>query len=191
MAAGRSPKKLGLSALSSRGLGRRRERRQPKRFTDNAEAHDERKKRYLNAPTHGSRSQQLHPAGLTHRLFSVKRHTWAGPATLDVISVECDGTNWDGGSLFEWFLSDPDAPLKLRFRGLEEWLDVLVTALRDGLHRPVGDFHVMIEQDAAAQLAKLRLGLEPPHPEYGEQTNVGRQPAEWPAVWHARSRLCS
>jgi len=107
----------------------------------------------------------------------------------DVVSVECDGPDWEGGCLFEWFLSDPDGTFRLKYRSVEDWLEVLVAALRDGFFRWVGEAHVMVEQEPAEKLAELKLADHPPHPIYGRDHEIQRAAEGWPAAWRRRSNL--
>ena len=97
------------------------------------------------------------------------------------MSVECDGPGWTGGSLFEWFLSDPDGAFKLRYRSAEDWLAVLVTALRQGHFQRVGDAHVKIEDEAAREIARARLQNGPPDPFYGRTDEFDRESPGWPS----------
>ena len=107
----------------------------------------------------------------------------------DVMSIECDGPDWTGGSLFEWFLSDPGSRFTLTYRGVENWLMTLIAALRNGDYRRVSDHHVMIESEPVRQLARERLTHSPADPVYGTayEFDAVTVPAKWPAVWHERS----
>lgn len=107
----------------------------------------------------------------------------------DVVSVECDGPEWTGGSLFEWFLSDSGGTFKLRYRSVDDWLTVLVAALRDGMFQRVGDNHVMIENQPARELARARLVSTRPDAVYGTADEFDRNPEGWPAAWLDRARL--
>ena len=59
----------------------------------------------------------------------------------DVISTECDGPDWTGGSLFEWFLSDAEGRFTLKYRRVEDWLLTLIADLRNGDFRRVSAHH--------------------------------------------------
>jgi hypothetical protein len=107
----------------------------------------------------------------------------------DVMSIECDGPDWTGGSLFEWFLSDAGGRFTLRYRRVEDWLLTLIAALRDGEYRRVGDHHAIIETEPARRLARERLMHGPPDPVYGtaSEFDAVTVPSKWPALWHKRS----
>jgi hypothetical protein len=107
----------------------------------------------------------------------------------DIMSIECDGPDWTGGSLFEWFLSDAGGKFTLRYRRVEDWLLTLIAALRTGDYRRVNDRHVMIEIEPARQLARERLMHSPADPPYGAalEFDAVTVPAKWPAIWHRRS----
>jgi hypothetical protein len=106
----------------------------------------------------------------------------------ETISVECDGPNWSGGGLFEWFISDPGATLTLRYRSIEDWLSVLVGALRAGLFTRVGDAHLMIDVETGRQLAESKIAEHPLPLEYRGERAINLDPGSWPAIWHERSR---
>jgi hypothetical protein len=109
----------------------------------------------------------------------------------DFLSIECDGPDWTGGALFEWFVSDYGGRFALRYRGVEDWLSTLTTALRSGEYRRVNNSHVMIETELARQRARERLVAGATVPGYGaayEFDAVGI-PAEWPSIWQERSSI--
>lgn len=107
----------------------------------------------------------------------------------DVISTECDGPDWTGGSLFEWFLSDAGGRFTLKYRRVEDWLLTLIAALRNGDFRRVSDHHVMIEIEPARELARQTLLHSPADPVYGatSEFDAVTAPAKWPSIWHERS----
>jgi hypothetical protein len=76
----------------------------------------------------------------------------------DEMSVECDGPDWEGGCLFEWFLSDPDAPFALRFRSVSDWLEVLLAALDERAYKDLGNSIVLV--DHARHDSWQRNGLQ-------------------------------
>ena len=106
----------------------------------------------------------------------------------DVLSVECDGLDWTGGALFEWFLSD-NSPFQLRYRGAEDWLVALISALRQGAFERDGG-SVTLDMDQIAEIA-ARLTREDPHPDYGSRAEFARETSDWPEVWSKRSGTVS
>lgn len=107
----------------------------------------------------------------------------------DVVSVECDGPSWTGGSLFEWFLSDPGSTFKLRYQRVEDWIETLLTALRDGKFQRVGDAHVAVETEALRHLVEAKLAGAATEPRSGTNYEVARDPEHWPRPWRERSGL--
>jgi hypothetical protein len=103
----------------------------------------------------------------------------------DVLAVECDGPDWTGGCLFEWFISD-DAPFQLRFRSVEDWLETTVVALREGAYER-GDGYASLDTDRLGRIAEERLTSHDPHPDYGTETTFSRDSNDWSEIWRSRS----
>lgn len=99
----------------------------------------------------------------------------------DTIDVECDGPDWEGGCLFEYFVSDPE-PLHLRYRSIEDWLEVMLAALRSGAYDE-RDSYVLLNYEAVDELSAVRLRSHAPHPTYGLETDFT---SDQPAVWRER-----
>ncbi|MFZ1996346.1 MAG: hypothetical protein WAU75_19700 [Solirubrobacteraceae bacterium] len=106
----------------------------------------------------------------------------------DEMSVECDGPDWDGGCLFEWFLSDPDDPFVLRFRSVVNWLEVLLSALDERAYQDLGNSILLIDHARHEHLAAQRLASRRPHPQYGTSVVIPRELTQWPDYWHEREQ---
>ena len=89
------------------------------------------------------------------------------------MSVECDGPGWEGGCLFDWFLSDPGSPFVLRFQSVVDWLEVLLAVLDEGAYQHLGDRTVLVDDARRRQLAGDRLAGQPPHAQYGIGIEIG------------------
>ena len=101
-----------------------------------------------------------------------------------VLSLECDGPDWTGGCLFDWFISD-GSPFELCYRSVEDWLEAQVTALREGAFER-GDAYARLDADRLRELASAKLASYAPHPDYGTQTVFPRDPPDQPPIWSSR-----
>jgi hypothetical protein len=106
----------------------------------------------------------------------------------DEMSVECDGPDWEGGGLLEWFLSDPGDPFVLHFRSIVDWLEVLLAALAEGAYQDLGNSILLIDHARHEQLAAQRLASGPSHPDYGTGIVIPRDRTQWPDHWLQREQ---
>lgn len=107
----------------------------------------------------------------------------------DEMSVECDGPGWEGGCLFEWFLSDPADPFVLRFLSVGDWLEVLLVALEEGAYQDLGNSILLIDHARHQELAAQRLACGRSHPQYGTRIEIPRDRSHWPDYWLRREQV--
>jgi len=106
----------------------------------------------------------------------------------DVMSVECDGPDWEGGGLFEWFLSDPDDPFVLRFRSIVDWLEGMLAGLAEGAYEDLGNSVLLIDHARHEQLAAQRLTTARSHQDNGTGIVIPRDRTQWPQSWLQRDQ---
>lgn len=106
----------------------------------------------------------------------------------DLMAVECDGPDWVGGDLFEWFISDV-GPCELMYRSIEDWLEVLVVTLRERAFEPLREHCVLINNERHREIAAAKLATHGPHPVLGTNTTVDRELRAWPEEWRLRSGI--
>jgi hypothetical protein len=133
----------------------------------------------LATPEFGLRSWRMsQDAGAPAHFFQLCYSSHA------VLSVECDGPDWTGGCLFDWFISD-GSPFELRYRSVEDWLEVQVSALREGAFER-GDAYARLDTDRLRELAARKLASYESHPDYGTQTVFPRDPPDQLPIWSSR-----
>jgi hypothetical protein len=104
-----------------------------------------------------------------------------------VMSVELDGPDWEGGCLFDWFISDPDAPLVLKYRSIEDWLLTLIETLQAGAYNVYDWGGLLVDSDRQDEFAAARRRTCTPHELYGTDASITADRDVWPAAWLTRS----
>jgi len=111
-------------------------------------------------------------------LFLVGYENWS------CMSIELDGVDSEGGTLFQWGLEDGD--FYLGHRRLGDWLVRIADLIGAGSYQrrtgQRGASLEIVDEWSETPAAALRAGGSR-HPIYGEATAVPREPINWPAHW--------